>query len=144
MALKWRVYYVNEIDGSLVTVDNTQSAPGDLPDTHVVWLNQLVEEDTDTDRLFGESNYLWIPSLELWTMADDRAVTHRDLKGTAYTLIYGIQPPTPIWRKLAAMAMTDEDFPNATGRGSYGYEQREIWNASVEREVERRLAELRE
>lgn len=143
-ALKWRFYYVDESvttpEPGIITIDNTQSEPENLPKTHAIWLNQLIENDTDTDRLFGSDYFLWLPTRKLWTLADISGKVGRNDKGTAYIGIEGIQTPTPDYRKIAYAAMTDKDFPNAIGFETLDQETKGLVSALIEREVELRMA----
>ncbi len=138
--LEWRIYYADENNDTIITVDNFNFTPDTVPTTHVIGINQLIDNRSDTDRIVGADNYLWIESLSMWTGSDDPGVAHRDAAGTDYIRVFGIWTPTVLYQRGQAQLMVDEDFPNALDKDSMSSMEQKIFEAAVEQEVLNRLA----
>lgn len=135
--LQWRVYYADENNDAVITRDNFDFEPDELPTTHAIAINQLIDNRRDCDRITGSDNYLWIESLQLWTGSDDDGVAHRDQASTDYIRLYGIWAPTPLYQKVRATCMTDSDFPNALDKDSMSSMELSIFEANIQQELER-------
>ena len=137
--LMWRVYYVDENNGTVITRDNRDFAVAELPTTHVICINQLIDNRTDSDRITGVDNYLWLTNMQLWTGSSDVGVGHRDQASTDYIRLLGIWAPYPLYREARALALTDPQFPNALDRDSLSDEGKAVLDANVTLELNKEL-----
>lgn len=140
----WTIYYFNLRTQMLTTFSSEDGRPADAPSRYVITINQKVDNDTDTMRVDGTDNYLWMPDMKMWKRSDDRGVDFLDEDGIPYDArLYGLDIPDPYYHQVLRMAASDSNYPNAIDRNSLDRERQLRFDIMVANAVEPTRAERR-